>query len=92
METQHEHVHEAAHEGHCHHAHHHHDHAEGAEEALTMLRYTIDHNEAHAAELPELADQFNEEAKSLVMEARELFMQGNQKLRAALEAAAQGGE
>lgn len=80
------------HDGHDHAAHHHHHHDHEAtsasrEEAVALLGYMVAHNEHHAEELTELAENM----RSLGLEdvADEIegsvadFKEGNMKLRAA---------
>lgn len=79
--------HEHAHDGHIH-EHTHtdgHDHAHGGEQALAVLRYMLDHNVHHAAELEDLARQFDGEARHQLLHAVESFDQANGYLSAALE-------
>ena len=89
----HDHTHDHAHE----HAHSHdHDHGHGheplraedgqvSEQTVAVLRYMLDHNIHHAAELSDLADQLTGEARHQMLHAVESFDQGNGYLSAALE-------
>ena len=56
------------HGGHSHaHTHHSHDHDHGAtpmEELLALMKYMVTHNDAHAQELAELAQQLKDNGKS----------------------------
>lgn len=79
------------HEGHdVHHHHHHHDHeatSSSHEEAVALLGYMVAHNEHHAEELLELAE--NMRGLGLVEAAEEIengvadLKEGNLKLRTA---------
>ena len=89
----HDHTHDHAHE----HAHSHdHDHGHGheplraedgqvSEQTVAVLRYMLDHNIHHAAELSDLADQLTGEARHQMLHAVESFDQANGYLSAALE-------
>lgn len=89
----HDHTHDHAHE----HTHSHdHDHVHGheplrvedgqvSEQTVAVLRYMLDHNIHHAAELSDLADQLTGEARHQMLHAVESFDQGNGYLSAALE-------
>lgn len=89
----HDHTHDHAHE----HTHSHdHDHGHGheplraedgqvSEQTVAVLRYMLDHNIHHAAELSDLADQLAGEARHQMLHAVESFDQGNGYLSAALE-------
>lgn len=89
----HDHTHDHAHE----HAHSHdHDHGHSheplraedgqvSEQTVAVLRYMLDHNIHHAAELSDLADQLTGEAQHQMLHAVESFDQGNGYLSAALE-------
>lgn len=89
----HDHTHDHAHE----HAHSHdHDHGHSheplraedgqvSEQTVAVLRYMLDHNIHHAAELSDLADQLTGEARHQMLHAVESFDQGNGYLSAALE-------
>ena len=81
------------HGGHSHvhtHDHHHHDHAgTPMEELLALMKYMVGHNDAHAQELAELADQLQEAGKSdayrRIMEAVAGFDMANAQLAAVLK-------
>ena len=87
----HDHTHDHAHE----HTHSHdHDHGheplrakdgQVSEQTVAVLRYMLDHNIHHAAELSDLADQLTGEARHQMLHAVESFDQGNGYLSAALE-------
>ena len=89
----HDHTHDHAHE----HTHSHdHDHGHSheplraedgqvSEQTVAVLRYMLDHNIHHAAELSDLADQLTGEARHQMLHAVESFDQGNGYLSAALE-------
>ena len=89
----HDHTHDHAHE----HAHSHdHDHGHSheplraedgqvSEQTVAVLRYMLDHNIHHAAELSDLADQLTGEARHQMLHAVESFDQANGYLSAALE-------
>lgn len=85
----HDHAHEHTHS-------HDHDHGHGheplraedgqvSEQTVAVLRYMLDHNIHHAAELSDLADQLTGEARHQMLHAVESFDQGNGYLSAALE-------
>ena len=80
------------HDGHDHAAHHHHHHDHEAtsasrEEAVALLGYMVAHNEHHAEELTELADNMRslglEDAADEIEGSVADFKEGNMKLRAA---------
>ena len=81
-----------SHGGHVHsHSHEEHDHHHGAgdtpmDELLALLKYTVQHNDAHAQELAELADQLRGAGKSgaykKVMDAVADFDMANARLDA----------
>ncbi len=84
---EHEHLHEHPHEHHTHPHHEHHAHAPEAtpmEELMAMMRYMVQHNQAHAQELAQLAKQLddagNHAAYEEVMRAVADFDQGNARL------------
>ena len=77
-EHTHDHAHEHTHEGD-------HQHAHGGEKAVAVLKYMLDHNIHHAAELSDLARQFDGEAQHQLLHAVESFDQANGYLSAALE-------
>ena len=85
------HTHEHTHMGEPHtHSHEHthdggHDHAHGGEKAVAVLRYMLEHNNHHAAELSDMARQFTGEAQHQLLHAVESFDQANGYLSAALE-------
>ena len=89
-EHSHEHTHTDEH-GHTYtHSHEHshgdgHAHAQGGEQALAVLKYMLEHNIHHAAELSDLAGQFSGEARHQLLHAVESFDQANGYLSAALE-------
>ena len=81
------------HGGHSHvhsHAHHPHDHGEATpmEELLALMKYMVSHNDAHAQEMAELADQLKEAGKNRayekIMDAVADFDMVNAKLDAVL--------
>ena len=81
----HEHQHDHGHE-HCH--DHAHLHAEGGSvspQTVAVLKYMLDHNIHHAAELNDLAGQLSGEARHQMLHAVEAFDQANGYLSAALE-------
>lgn len=57
----------------------------GGEQALAVLQYMLDHNVHHAAELSDLAAQFDGEARHQLLHAVESFDQANGYLSAALD-------
>ncbi|MDY3918169.1 MAG: cobalt transporter [Candidatus Limivivens sp.] len=85
---------------HCHehthdhdHDHHHHDHphmdscestTDGKEKSLTLMKYMLHHNEHHAEELAQMADNLSGAAAEAVREAVAEFQKGNEKLSLAL--------
>lgn len=79
--------------GHFHtHGHHHHDHSHECtpmEELLALMKYMVNHNDAHAQELAELADQIhqtgNTRAYKKIMDAVAGFDMANAQLSAVLE-------
>lgn len=82
------------HGGHSHvhsHAHHPHDHGEATpmEELLALMKYMVSHNDAHAQEMAELADQLKEAGKNRayekIMDAAADFDMVNAKLDAVLK-------
>ena len=82
------------HGGHSHvhsHAHHPHDHGEATpmEELLALMKYMVSHNDAHAQEMAELADQLKEAGKNRayekMMDAVADFDMVNAKLDAVLK-------
>ena len=97
----HEHTHVHSHDGHSHeHTHSHpHSHAPGtqeehshshpestpAQQTVALLRYMLDHNIHHAAELEELAGQVGGEAGHLLLHAVETFRLANDQLDQALK-------
>ena len=98
MEHEHEHTHTHSHGGvehnHTHsHAHSHdhgeaHDHAHGAAagaEDIAVLRYMLDHNVHHCAELQDLGNTLTGEAAHQVAHAVEAFDQANGYLASAIE-------
>ena len=89
-----EHVHEHVHvdengqaythtHAHTHEGEHHHDH--GGAQTLAVLQYMLEHNIHHAAELSDMARQFDGEAQHQLLHAVESFDQANGYLSAALE-------
>ena len=93
-EHTHDHVHEHTHtdeHGHtCTHSHEHthedgHHHPHGGEQTLAVLKYMLEHNIQHAAELSDMARQFDGEAQHQLLHAVESFDQANGYLSAALE-------
>ena len=68
------------------HSSHEHVHAASPEEALALLKYMLEHNRHHAAELHDLAHDFPNPAGQLIHEAVSSFEAGNAKLEAALAA------
>ncbi len=90
------HTHEHTHDGvtHTHEHTHPHDHTHeelhaenGAvsEQTVAVLKYMLEHNIHHAAELSDLAQQLTGEARHQMEHAVEAFDQGNGYLSAALE-------
>ena len=84
------HTHQHSHEesgGHTHsHEHsHEHSHGETGGKAVAVLRYMLDHNIHHAAELNDIAQQFTGEARHQLLHAVESFDEANGYLSAALE-------
>ena len=77
----HSHDHAHGHDGHG----HDHTHAVGDGKTTAVLRYMLDHNIHHAAELSDLAQQFSGEARHQLLHAVESFDQANGYLSAALE-------
>ena len=76
----------------CGHEHHHHDHehlhaehGEVSPQTVAVLKYMLDHNIHHAAELNDLAQQLTGEAQHQMLHAVEAFDQANGYLSAALE-------
>ena len=83
----HEHTHTDEH-GHTYTHSHPHTHGEeghGSQQALAVLGYMLEHNVHHAAELSDLAGQFDGEARHQLLHAVESFDQANGYLSAALE-------
>jgi len=72
------HTHEHTHEGG-------HQHTHGGEQTLAVLKYMLEHNIHHAAELSDMARQFDGEAQHQLLHAVESFDQANGYLSAALE-------
>lgn len=68
---------------HTHEGEHQHDH--GGQQTLAVLRYMLEHNVHHAAELSDLAGQFDGEARHQLLHAVESFDQANGYLSAALD-------
>ena len=54
------------------------------EEAKALLKYMLDHNKHHAAELAELAGQFDDAAGAVVQAAVKDLISSNEKLDLAL--------
>lgn len=76
----------------CGHEHHHHDHehlhaehGEVSPQTVAVLKYMLDHNIHHAAELNDLAQQLTGEAQHQMLHAVEAFDQANGYLSHALE-------
>ncbi len=68
--------------------HHDHDHGhafDSAEQRDALLSYLVDHERSHAEELHDMAHQIDGEAAELIHSAVELFVQGADKLDAALK-------
>ena len=91
-EHTHDHVHEHTHtdaQGHTYthtHEHVHGDgHTQGEEQTVAVLRYMLEHNIHHAAELNDMARQFHGEVHHQLLHAVESFDQANGYLSAALE-------
>lgn len=90
-EHTHTHTHEHTHDGVTHTHEHTHAHvhtAEGAtpeEQTIAVLRYMLDHNIHHAAELNDLSQQFSGEVHHQLIHAVEAFDQANGYLAAALD-------
>ncbi len=81
----HEHTHEHSHEHTHEHVHVHGDSGKVDGQTLAVLQYMLDHNIHHAAELSDLARQFDGEAQHQLLHAVESFDQANGYLSAALE-------
>lgn len=82
----HEHVHSDGHPHEHPHTHEHtHEHPHDGAQALAVLQYMLDHNIHHAAELSDIAAQFDGEARHQLLHAVESFDQANGYLSAALE-------
>lgn len=82
----HEHVHSDGHTHEHSHSHEHpHEHPHDGAQALAVLQYMLDHNIHHAAELNDIAAQFDGEARHQLLHAVESFDQANGYLSAALE-------
>lgn len=64
---------------------HAHTEADSHEQTLAVLRYMLDHNIHHAAELKELAGQLTGEAKHQMLHAVESFEHANEYLAGALK-------
>ena len=62
-----------------------HSHTHGGEKTVAVLKYMLDHNIHHAAELSDIARQFDGEARHQLLHAVESFDQANGYLSAALE-------
>ena len=77
--------------GHEHDDHHHDhghlcaDHGEVSPQTVAVLKYMLDHNIHHAAELNDLAQQLTGEAQHQMLHAVEAFDQANGYLSHALE-------
>ena len=86
------HRHGHSHDGHTH-GHHHHDHSHASDvpmaEMIALMRYMVSHNEAHAEELAQLAQQLDDagshSAYRRVMDAVTHFDMGNATLAAVLD-------
>lgn len=89
----HEHTHDHEHENHDHDHQHEHGHSHGTalnqDQVRALLDYNYKHNTSHADELAGLASKLeslgNKDAAAKVAEAKELFSQGNDALKQALE-------
>ena len=91
----HAHSHEHTHDGHTHsHTHgHDHEHVHSAatpmDELLALMKYMVSHNDAHAQELAELADQLRDAGKTRayqqIMDAVSNFDMVNAQLDAVLK-------
>lgn len=81
----HDHTHEGEAHEHTHPHTHEHSHSESGEKTTAVLRYMLDHNIHHAAELNDLAQQFTGEVRHQLLHAVESFDQANGYLSAALE-------
>ena len=91
----HAHSHEHTHDGHTHsHTHgHDHEHVHSAatpmDELLALMKYMVSHNDAHAQELAELADQLRDAGKfrayQQIMDAVSNFDMVNAQLDAVLK-------
>lgn len=55
------------------------------EQRDALLAYMVDHERSHADELHEMAHKIDGEASDLIHEAVDLFLQGADKLEAALK-------
>lgn len=91
-EHEHTHIHNGVEHTHSHpHDHSHgegHDHEhipEGEDMTLAVLRYMLDHNVHHCAELKELAEKISGEAQHQLLHAIEDFESSNEHLCKAVE-------
>ncbi len=68
------------------HTHEHvHESHDSANESLALLRYMIDHNTHHTAELQELAQGFCPQAQEMIRLAVDSYAEGTKKLAMALD-------
>ena len=81
----HEHPHSHENEHEHDHAHLHAENGAPSEQTIAVLRYMLEHNIHHAAELNDLAQQLSGEAQHQMLHAVEAFDQANGYLSAALE-------
>ena len=87
MDHEHTHAHEHTHE-HPHEHPHTHEHSHGpldGDKAAALLRYMLDHNDHHCAELREVGDSLSGEARHQLLHAVEHFEAANRYLAAAIE-------
>jgi len=77
------------HGGHDHHHDHDHDHGKTKDATLALLSYMVDHNQHHAAELSEMADEISgkgmKNVADLMKEGVAELGKGNELLAKALE-------
>ncbi len=88
MEHEHTHSHDGMEHTHSHphvHGDGHIPQAEGEDVTLAVLRYTLEHNLHHCAELKELAEKLSGEARHQLLHAIEDFEASNEHLGKAVE-------
>lgn len=86
VEHTHTHSHPHDHEGHTHTHEHDHGGVQGEEKTTAVLRYMLEHNVHHCAELKELAQTLSGEAQHQLLHAVECFDEANDHLAKAIEA------